>query len=140
MKIAVCIKRVPDTEMRFTIAPDGKSIESAGLKYEISTFDEYAIEAALRLNETQGGGEITVVGLGPAGLGELLRRGLSMGADKAIHLTADEVPVDGFAVAQALAAALREGGYDLILFGRNATDTGHGTVGPMVAQLLGRLA
>jgi electron transfer flavoprotein beta subunit len=137
MKIAVCIKRVPDTEMRFTIAPDGRSIESAGLKYEISTFDEYAIEAALRLNESQGGGEITVVGLGPAGLGELLRRGLSMGADKAIHLTADEVPVDGFAVAQALAAALRDGGYDLILFGRNATDTGHGTVGPMVAQLLG---
>jgi electron transfer flavoprotein beta subunit len=137
MKIAVCIKRVPDTEMRFTIAPDGKSIESAGLKYEISTFDEYAIEAALRLNEAQGGGEITVVGLGPAGLGELLRRGLSMGADKAIHLTADEVPVDGFAIAQALSAALRDGGYDLILFGRNATDTGHGTVGPMVAQLLG---
>jgi electron transfer flavoprotein beta subunit len=136
MKIAVCIKRVPDTEMRFTIAPDGKSIESAGLKYEISTFDEYAIEAALRLNEAQGGGEITVVGLGPAGLGELLRRGLSMGADKAIHLTAGEVPVDGFAVAQALAAALKDGGYDLILFGRNATDTGHGTVGPMVAQLL----
>src|SRR6476660_9109784 len=129
MKIAVCIKRVPDTEMRFTIASDGKSIESAGLKYEISTFDEYAIEAALRLNEAQGGGEITVVGLGPAGLGELLRRGLSM--------SADEVPVDGFAIAQALATALRDGGYDLILFGRNATDTGHGTVGPMVAQLLG---
>src|SRR6476646_3745476 len=60
-----------------------------------------------------------------------------MGADKAIHLTADEVPVDGFAIAQALATALRDGGYDLILFGRHATDTGHGTVGPMVAQMLG---
>ena len=136
MKIAVCIKRVPDTEMRFTIAPGGTSIESAGLKHEISTFDEYAIEAALRLNEAHGGGEITVVGLGPAGLGELLRRGFSMGADAAIHLTADEVPIDGYAVAQALAAALKDGGYDLILFGRNATDTGHGTVGPMVAHLL----
>jgi electron transfer flavoprotein beta subunit len=136
MKIAVCIKRVPDTEMRFTIAPGGKAIESAGLKYEISTFDEYAIEAALRLSDAHGGGEVTVVGLGPAGLGELLRRGLSMGADSAIHLTADEVSVDGFAVAQALAAALKDGGYDLILFGRNATDTGHGTVGPMVAHLL----
>lgn len=137
MKIAVCIKRVPDTEMRFTIAPDGKSLDASGLKYEISTFDEYAIEAALRLNEANGPGEITVVGLGPAGLGEQLRRGLSMGADNALHLTADDVPFDGFAVAQALAAALGDGGYDLILFGRNATDTGNGSVGPMVAQLLG---
>jgi len=137
MKIAVCIKRVPDTEMRFTIAPDGKSIETAGLKYEISTFDEYAIEAALRLNEAHGSGEVTVVGLGPAGLGEQLRRGLSMGADRALHLTADDFPVDSFAVAQALSTELRDGGYDLILFGRNATDTGHGTVGPMVAHLLG---
>ena len=75
MNIAVCIKRVPDTEMRFTIAPDGKSIDPAGLKYEISTFDEYAIEAALRLNEAAGSGEVTVLGIGPAGLGELLRRG-----------------------------------------------------------------
>ena len=137
MKIAVCIKRVPDTEMRFTIAPDGKSIDTAGLKYGISTFDEYAVEAALRLNEAHGPGEITVVGLGTAELGEQLRRALSMGVDQAIHLTADQVPVDGLAVAKALAAALGDGGYDLILFGRNATDTGNGTVGPMVAHLLG---
>ena len=137
MKIAVCIKRVPDTEMRFTIAADGKSIDAAGLKYEISTFDEYAVEAALRLNEANGPGEITVVGLGPAGFGELLRRALSMGVDRAIHLTADQVPFDGLAVAKALAGVLREGEYDLILFGRNATDTGNGSVGPMVAQLLG---
>lgn len=137
MKIAVCIKRVPDTEMRFTIAPDGKSIDTRGLKYEISTFDEYAIEAALRLNEAHGGGEITVVGLGPPALGELLRRGLSMGADGALHLIADEVPFDGFSVAQALCAALGDTEYDLILLGRNASDTGNGTVGPMVAQLLG---
>ena len=137
MKIAVCIKRVPDTEMRFTIAADGKSIDASGLKYEISTFDEYAVEAALRLNEAHGPGEVTVVGLGPGGLGELLRRALSMGVDRAIHLTADEVPFDGLAVARALAVALGEGGYDVILFGRNATDTGNGSVGPMVAQLLG---
>jgi electron transfer flavoprotein beta subunit len=137
MKIAVCIKRVPDTEMRFTIAPDAKSIDTAGLKYEISTFDEYAVEAALRLIEAHGPGEITVVGLGPAELGEQLRRALSMGVDQAIHLTVDHVPVDGLSVAKALAAALSDGGYDLILFGRNATDTGNGTVGPMVAHMLG---
>lgn len=137
MKIAVCIKRVPDTELRFTIAPDGKALDTSGLKYEISTFDEYAVEAALRLNEAHGPGEVTVVGLGPAGMAELLRRAMSMGADRAVHLTADDVPFDGAAVAEALAAALTEGGYDLILLGRNATDTGSGAVGPMVAHRLG---
>lgn len=137
MKIAVCIKRVPDTEMRFAIAGDGKSVDSTGLKYEISTFDEYAVEAALRLNEAHGPGEVTVIGLGPAGLAELLRRALSMGADRALHLTADEVPFDGAVVAAALADALRDQGFDLILFGRNATDTGSGAVGPIAAHLLG---
>ncbi len=137
MKIAVCIKRVPDTEMRFAIGADGKSIEAAGLKYEMSTFDEYAVEVALRLNEKHGGGEVAVVGAGPDGLAEILRKALSLGADKAVHLTAAEVPIDGLAVAQALAAELRGQTWDLILLGRNATDTGHATVGPMTAHLLG---
>lgn len=137
MKIVVCLKRVPDTELRFTIAPDGKSLDTSGLKYEISTFDEYAVEAALRLNEAHGPGEVTVVGLGPAGMAELLRRAMSMGADRAIHLTADDVPFDGAAIAEALARALGDGGYDLILLGRNATDTGSGAVGPMLAHRLG---
>lgn len=137
MKIAVCIKRVPDTEMRFAIAADGTSVDTTGLKYEISTFDEYAIEAALRLVEAHGSGEVTVVGIGPAGLAELLRRALSMGVDRAVHLTAEDVPADGLAVAKALAAGLSGEQYDLILFGRNATDTGSGAVGPMTAHLLG---
>jgi electron transfer flavoprotein beta subunit len=137
MKIAICLKRVPDTEMRFTIAPDGKSIDPTGLKYEISTFDEYAVEVALRLNESHGPGETTVIGVGPDGLPELLRKALSMGVDRAVHLTAPELPFDGMAIAQALAAELKDGGYDLVLFGRNATDTGSGAVGAMTAQLLG---
>ncbi|HEX9892684.1 MAG TPA: electron transfer flavoprotein subunit beta/FixA family protein [Gemmatimonadales bacterium] len=137
MKIAVCLKRVPDTEMRFTIAPDGKSIDPAGLKYEISTFDEYAVEVALRLNEQQGPGEVTVMGAGPDGLAELLRKALSLGADRAVHLTAADVPFDGMAVAQALASELEGQPYDVILFGRNATDTGSGSVGAMAAELLG---
>ena len=137
MKIAVCIKRVPDTEMRFSIAADGKSVDTAGLKYEISTFDEYAIEAALRLAEANEGSEVTAVGLGPAELGEQLRRALSLGVDRALHLTASDVPVDNLAVAKALVVGLSDGGYDLILFGRNASDTGSGAVGPMTAHLLG---
>jgi electron transfer flavoprotein beta subunit len=137
MKIAICLKRVPDTEMRFTIAPDGKSLDPTGLKYEISTFDEYAVEVALRLNEAHAPGETTVIGIGPDGLAELLRKALSMGVDRAVHLTAPEVPFDAMAIAQALAADLKDGGYDLVLFGRNATDTGSGAVGAITAQLLG---
>lgn len=136
MKIAVCIKRVPDTEMRFGIAADGKSVDAAGLKFEISTFDEYAVEVALQLNEKHGPGEVTVIGLGPDGLPELLRKALSMGVDRAVHLVAEAVPFDNMAIAQALAAELRDQGYDLILFGRNATDTGSGAVGAMTAHLL----
>lgn len=137
MKIAVCLKRVPDTEMRFAIAADGKSVDAAGLKHEISTFDEYAVEVALQLTEKHGPGEVTVIGLGPEGLAELLRKALSMGVDRAVHMVAAEVPFDGLVVARALAAELKDQGYDLVLFGRNATDTGTGAVGAMTAELLG---
>jgi electron transfer flavoprotein beta subunit len=137
VKIAVCLKRVPDTEMRFSIAADGRSVDATGLKYEISTFDEYAVEVALQLNEKHPPGEVTVIGLGPDGLGELLRKALSMGADRALHLTVPEVPFDSLAIAQALAAGLDGQGFDLVLFGRNATDTGSGAVGTMTAELLG---
>jgi electron transfer flavoprotein beta subunit len=137
VKIAVCIKRVPDTEMRFSIAADGKSLDQAGLKYDISDFDGYAVEVALRLNEKQGPGEVVVIALGPDGVQETLRKAISMGAERGVQLKADAVPFDGMAIATALAAELRDGGYDLILFGRQATDSANGTVGPMTAQLLG---
>ena len=137
MKIAVCIKRVPDTEMRFSIAADGKSLDQAGLKYDISDFDGYAVEVALRLNEKQGPGEVVVVAVGPDGVQETLRKAISMGAERGVQLKADTVPFDGMAIAAALAAELKDGGYDLILFGRQATDSANGSVGPMTAQLLG---
>jgi electron transfer flavoprotein beta subunit len=136
VKIAVCIKRVPDTEMRFAIASDGKSLDPAGLKFDISDFDGYAVEVALRLNEQHGPGEVVVVALGPDALQETLRKALSMGVDRGVHLQADPVPFDGLAIAGALAAELKGQGFDLILFGRVATDTGNGTVGPMAAQLM----
>jgi electron transfer flavoprotein beta subunit len=137
VKIAVCIKRVPDTEMRFAIAPDGTSIDQTGLKFDLSDFDGYAVEVALRLNEQNPPGEVVAVALGPDAAQETLRKALSMGVDRGIHLAAAQVPFDGLAIAHALAAELRDGGFDLILFGRMATDTGNGTVGPMTAELLG---
>lgn len=136
MKIAVCIKRVPDTEGRFAIAADGKSIDPSGLKFDMSDFDGYAAEVALRLNEKQGPGEVVAIGLGPDAMQEILRKALSIGVDRGVHLAAAEVPFDGFAIATALAAELKGQGFDLILFGRVATDSGNGVVGPMTAELL----
>ena len=135
MKVAVCIKRVPDMEMRFSIAGDRKALDGSGLKYEMGDFDGYALEVGLQLVEKHGG-EAVVLSLGSDGVQETLRKGLAMGAARAVQLKTEEVPVDGLAIAHALAAGLKDGGYDLILFGRMATDTAHGTVGPMTAELL----
>jgi electron transfer flavoprotein beta subunit len=137
MKIAVCIKRVPDMESRFKISADGKSVDETGLKFDMSDFDGYAVEVALQITEKLGQGEVVVVSLGPDAVQEALRKALSMGAARAIQLKTDRVPADGFVIARALAAELKSGGYDLILFGKHAMDSMSGVVGPMTAELLG---
>ena len=137
MKIAVCIKRVADMGARFQIGADGTSVSDTGIKYDMSDFDEWAVEAALQLNEKHGGGEVTVISLGPDAAQETIRKALAMGADKGVHLKADKMPFDGFAIAEALAAELKSGAYDLILFGRIAVDSAAGVTGTMVAELLG---
>ena len=137
VKIAVCIKRTPDSESRFKIASSGIGIDEAGLKFDIDDFAGYAVEAALQINEKGGGGETVVVAVGPDSVQESLRKAMSMGADRAVQLKTDAVPADGLAVAKALAAELRDGGYDLILFGKHAFDTSAGVVGTATAELLG---
>jgi electron transfer flavoprotein beta subunit len=137
VKIAVCIKRVPEMDVKFRIAASGDAVDEAGLKFDMSDFDGYAVEFALQTTEKLGAGDVTVISLGPAAVQETLRKALSMGAARAVHLRADVVPHDGFAVAQALAAELTEGGYDLVLFGKMAADTASGAVGLMTAELLG---
>ncbi|HEX6589706.1 MAG TPA: electron transfer flavoprotein subunit beta/FixA family protein [Longimicrobiales bacterium] len=135
MKIYVCIKRVPDTAARIKVAGDGKSVDQAGLKYVISPYDEFAVEAALRAKEKAGAGEVVAVSVGPAGAGEQLRAALAMGADRAVLLKA-ETGWDGLETAKALAAELKSAGADLILFGMRAVDTDQQQVGPMVAELM----
>jgi electron transfer flavoprotein beta subunit len=137
VKIAVCIKRVPDMESRFRISGDGKSVDETGLKFVESDFDGYAVEVALQITERAGQGEVVVLSLGPDAVQETLRKALSMGAARAIHLKTDRVPADGFAIAKALAAELGSGGYDLIMFGKHAMDSMSGVVGAMTAELLG---
>ncbi|HUF28871.1 MAG TPA: electron transfer flavoprotein subunit beta/FixA family protein [Gemmatimonadaceae bacterium] len=136
MKIAVCIKRVPDMEARFRIASSGASVDEAGLKYDMGDFDGYAVEAALQITEKQGG-EVVAISLGPAVVQETLRKALSMGVARAVQLEAAAIPFDGFAIARALAAELKDGGYDLIMFGKVALDSANGVVGAMTAELLG---
>lgn len=136
MKIAVCVKRVPDTTSKIVIASDGKSIDETGLKFVPNPYDEFAIEEALALKEKAGSGETVVYSLGGPACGETLRTALAMGIDRAVLLESSGSP-DGLAVAQALAAELGTGGYDLILFGKLAVDDYNHQVGPMVAELLG---
>ena len=137
MKIAVCIKRTPDSESRFKVAAGGSGIEETGLKFDMDDFASYAVEAALQINEKQGPGETIVIAVGPDAIQETLRKAMSMGADRAVHLKADATPFDGIAVAKALAAELKPGWFDLILFGKQAFDTGAGIVGTATAELLG---
>ena len=137
MKIAVCIKRTPDSESRFKIAATGSGIDETGLKFDMDDFAGYAVEVGLQLNEKQGPGEVTVLAVGSDAVQETLRKAMSMGADKAIHLKADAPVFDGMAVARALAAELQGGGYDLVLFGKYAFDTSAGVVGTATAELLG---
>lgn len=137
MKIAVCIKRVPDTETRVKIGADGVSIDEAGVKFVLNPYDEFAVEEALQRKEKAGAGEVVVVSVGPDAAQETMRTALAMGADRGVHLKADAVPADGLAVAKALAAELQDGGYDLMLFGKMAVDDYNHQVGSMVAELLG---
>ncbi|MEO6877689.1 MAG: electron transfer flavoprotein subunit beta/FixA family protein [Gemmatimonadaceae bacterium] len=136
MKIAVCIKRTPDSESRFKIGASSTSIDEAGLKFDIDDFASYAVEVALQINEKQGPGETIIYAVGPDSVQETLRKAMSMGADRGVQLKTDSVPHDGLAVAKALAAELKGGGYDLVLFGKHAFDTSSGIVGTAVAELL----
>jgi electron transfer flavoprotein beta subunit len=137
LKVAVCIKRVADMETRFRIGPTGKAVDETGVKFDMGDFDSYAVEVALQLKEKRGTGEVVAISLGPDSVQEVLRKAMSMGADRAVQLKADAVPADSLAIAHALAADLQGGGYDLVFFGKMALDSAAGVVGPMTAELLG---
>jgi electron transfer flavoprotein beta subunit len=137
VKIAVCIKRVPDTETRIRIGADGKSIDQSGVKFVLNPYDEIAIEEALQLKEKSGDGEVVAIALGTEESQETIRTALAMGADRGILLQTDVAPVNPVTVAKALAAELDGAGYDLILFGKVSVDDGSQAVGTVVSELLG---
>lgn len=131
----VLIKQVPDMNAVKIDRATGKPV--LGGQNVISSFDEYAIEEALRLKE-QHGGEVTIVCAGPAGAKDAVSRALAMGADRGTLLQVPDVnAVDTLAVARLLADRLRGMTYDIIFAGQNSDDYQTGQVGPQVAELLG---
>ena len=137
MRIVVCVKRVPDTESKVKIAADAKSIDGTGIKFVMSPYDEFAVEAALRLKEAAGDGEVVAVSVGDGSSAEQLRTALAMGADRAVLLEG-EPTMDGLATARALAAEIGGLEADLVLLGMKAADDDQQQVGPMLAELLDR--
>ena len=137
MNIAVCIKRAPDTEARIRPGAGGTAIDPAGLKFIVSPYDEFALEAALRAREAKGAGEIIAISLGDGASAEQLRSALAMGADRAVLLKG-ETSQDGLATARALVAELSGLDAPLVLFGIKAVDDDQQQVGPMAAVLLDR--
>ena len=136
MKIAVCIKQVPDTETRIRIAPDGKGILESDVNWIVSPYDEFAIEEALKIKEAKGG-EVVLVSLGPDRVQSALRSGLAMGADSALHLK-DPLfeQTDTLGTAWALATALKPQAPDLILMGQQGVGGDNAQVPGLVAEIL----
>ncbi len=136
MDIIICMKRVPDTETRVRFSDGATAIDRDGVKFILSPYDEFALEAALRTSEAAGG-EVTVVTLGDEDSQETLRAALAAGADAAVLLRGS-VTMDGLATAKVLAGELKTREEQLVLFGVKAGDDDQQQVGPMVATLLGR--
>src|SRR5256885_16184013 len=137
MKIAVCIKRVPDSETRVKIAQDGKSLDEAGVKFILNPYDEFAVEEALRLKEKAGAGEVVALSLGPEAAQETIRTALAMGADRGVLLKVEAPSLDPLVAARHIATELKGGGFDLIPFGKLAIDDYSQAAGPRVAETPG---
>jgi electron transfer flavoprotein beta subunit len=136
VKIAVCIKQVPTRDWQPRL-DDGRTwIREADASFEMNEPDAYAVEEALRLKEKHGG-EVVVCSAGPARVAQVLREALARGADRAIHVTDDALGrADASVVAGALAAAMRDERFDLVLTGLQSDDQGFGQTGVVLAERL----
>ena len=136
MKILVMVKQVPDTATQVKISADPKAIETTGITWIVSPYDEFAIEEALRIKEKKGG-EVVLVALGPDRAQSALRSGLAMGADSALHLK-DPLfeSLDTLGTAWALAAAIRPLAADLILTGQQGVGGDNSQIPGLLAEIL----
>ncbi len=134
MNILVVLKQTFDTEEKIVIN-NGK-ISEDGVEFIINPYDEYAVEEAIKLKEEHGG-EVTVVTVGPDRAENALRTALAMGADKAVLVDDESLFGDEFTTAKVLAAVAKKVGYDIIIGGQMAVDSGAGQGGPRLAEELG---
>jgi len=139
MKLLVCIKQVPDMGSKFKVRGDGRWFDEADLAFRVNEYDEYAIEQAVRLKEQlKNEPDITVLSIGPARVGDALKKALAMGCDRAIHVLDDAShEKDSWQIASIIALVAKDKGYDLIFAGMQSEDRGSAQVGVLLAELLG---
>jgi electron transfer flavoprotein beta subunit len=137
MNIVVCMKQVPDTAVERTLVPGAGTLDRESPEGLINELDEYAIEEGLKIAEAHGG-EVTILSMGPEKAAESIRKALSMGAHKAVHLTDPALAgSDALATSLVLAEVLRQVGFDLVILGSESTDARTGVVPAMLAERLG---
>jgi len=137
MNIVVCVKQVPDTAVERTLTPGAGTLDRESPDGLINELDEYAIEEGLKIAEAQGG-EVTILSKGPAKAAESIRKALSMGADKAVHVSDEALAgSDALVTSLVLAAALTQAGFDLVILGSESTDARTGMLPAMLAERLG---
>lgn len=144
MKIVVCVKQVPDTNVTPSIDEAANWIDTDKISMVANPYDEYAVEEGLQILEDQGDPEdheMVILLIGPSDAEEILRKALAMGEDyakRAIHVVDDEVGnADGHVVSAMIASILEDEDPDIVLFGNKAVDDGNAWVGPAVAERLG---
>jgi electron transfer flavoprotein beta subunit len=136
-RILVGIKRVVDYNVRIRVKPDGTGVVTDGVKMSINPFDEIALEEALRIKERGGAEEVVIATIGPADCQQQLRTGLAMGADRALHVTADGV-IEPLVAARALLKLVEKEQPFLVIVGKQAIDDDNSQTGPMLAALWNR--
>ncbi|GAC1359157.1 MAG: electron transfer flavoprotein subunit beta/FixA family protein [Acidobacteriaceae bacterium] len=138
MKILVAVKQVPERDAALHVAADGRWIDDADVSWTINEPDAYALEEALRLKEAAGAGEVIVLCAGPERVTSTLREALAKGADRAVHIEADDLQErDTLQLAEMLAEAVKAEAPDLVLTGLQSDDLGLGQTGVVLAELLG---
>jgi electron transfer flavoprotein beta subunit len=137
MNIYVCIEQVPDADARIQLNADSTGIATEGVKWVLSSCDEFAVEEALRLREKNAGSTVTVLSTGPTRVVEAIRAAMAMGVDNGIHVETPETADDNLA-AKALAGALKkEAKVDIVFVGKGDEDEGAAQVSQLLAEFAG---
>ena len=133
MKILVCISSVPDTTAKINFTADKSAFDKNGIQWVINPLDEFALTKAIKLQESQGA-TVTVVNVGDVTTEPVVRKALAIGANDAIRINME--PKDSYSAAKEIAKVAKDGGYDLIIAGKESIDYNGGAVPGMIAQLL----